>query len=85
MVIMDLWGMAYHAMGVIGLIPALLFISTWACCVICGWKANFMKMNIVGYCSFGLAYFEKYEVNEPNLPMETYSHYSLLECAACGV
>ena len=38
---------------------------------------------------FGLAYFEKYEgittVNEPNLPMETYSHYSLLECAACGV
>ena len=33
MVIMDLWGMAFHAMVVIGLIPALLFISTWACCV----------------------------------------------------
>ena len=32
MVIMDLWGMAFHAMVVIGLIPALLFISTWACC-----------------------------------------------------
>ena len=33
MVIMDLWGMAFHAMVVIGLIPALLFISIWACCV----------------------------------------------------
>ena len=32
MVIMDLWGMAFHAMVVIGLIPALLFISIWACC-----------------------------------------------------
>ena len=32
MVIMDLWGMAFHAMVVIGLIPTLLFISTWACC-----------------------------------------------------
>ena len=45
MVIMDLWGMAFHAMVVIGLIPALLFISTWACCDIVHLKYNTESMS----------------------------------------
>ena len=32
MVIMDLWGMAFHAVVVIALVLALLFISIWAYC-----------------------------------------------------
>ena len=45
MVIMDLWGMAFHAMVVIGLIPALLFISIWACCVHILFKTKITKIS----------------------------------------
>ena len=39
MVIMDLWGMAFHAVVVIALVLALLFISIWAYCdAICSTK-----------------------------------------------
>ena len=32
MVIMNLWGMNFHAVVVVPLIPPLLFISIWAYC-----------------------------------------------------
>ena len=55
MVIMDLWGMAFHAMVVIGLIPALLFISTWACCE--------MELLVRRLYKWWRSYYINYEFN----------------------
>ena len=54
MVILDLWGMVFHAMVVIAPIYILLLESIWACCV----ERNLKTVETIS-CPIARAYFTR--------------------------